>query len=108
LGKVVLDKIGLNKVNTSKSALKEQIDLSLLITNYFNDDPAYRYLYPNGFKNMGNRVGGTLGFENRGALPDWMTSPQSDGRVVGFVNAFINTSNDADEIFKIDIDVVLS
>ena len=78
-----------NKVNNSKSALKEQIDLSLLITNYFNNDPAYRYLYPNGFKNMGNRVGGSLGFENRGALPDWMTSPQTDGRVVGFVNAAV-------------------
>jgi hypothetical protein len=68
---------------------QEQIDLSNLITNYFNDDPSFNYLYPNSFNNMSNRLGGVLGFTNRGALPDWMTSPQEDGRVIGFVPAVV-------------------
>jgi hypothetical protein len=38
---------------------------------------------------MQNKVGGTLGYSNRGALPDWMTSPQEDGRVIGFVPSMI-------------------
>ena len=78
-----------DKVSQGKSVVKERVDLSSLVSQYFNDDPAYRYLYPNGFKNMRGQVGGTLGFENRGALPDWMTSPQEDGRVIGFVPAAV-------------------
>jgi hypothetical protein len=38
---------------------------------------------------MSNRLNGVLGFENRGALPDWMTSPQTNGRVLGFVPSVI-------------------
>lgn len=78
-----------NQINNNRSVAREQIDLSTIVNNYFNDDSAYRYLYPNSFKNMRNRVGGTLGFENRGALPDWMTSPQDDGRVLGFTHAAV-------------------
>jgi hypothetical protein len=78
-----------NQINNNRSVAKEQVDLSLVVNNYFNDDPINRYLYPNSFKNMRNRIGGTLGFENRGALPDWMTSPQEDGRVIGFTHAAV-------------------
>lgn len=72
-----------------RSIRQERIDLSTMVANYFNDDSAYRYLYPNSFNNMNNRLSGVLGFENRGALPDWMTSPQTDGRVLGFVPSVI-------------------
>lgn len=77
------------QVSRGRPVSKEQIDLSNLITNYFNNDPNYNYLYPNSFNNMSNRLGGVLGFTNRGALPDWMTSPQEDGRVIGFVPAVV-------------------
>jgi hypothetical protein len=78
-----------NQRDQGRSIGQEQIDLSKLISNYFNDDPAFNYLYPNSFNNMSNRLGGVLGFTNRGALPDWMTSPQTDGKVIGFINAVV-------------------
>jgi hypothetical protein len=78
-----------NQRDGQRPISQEQIDLSSLITNYFNNDPAFNYLYPNSFNNMSNRLGGVLGFSNRGALPDWMTSPQEDGRVIGFVPAVV-------------------
>jgi hypothetical protein len=78
-----------NKVDQGRSVREEQVDLSQFVNNYFNDSNAFRYLYPNSFNHMINKVGGTLGFSNRGALPDWMTSPQEDGRVLGFVPSMI-------------------
>jgi hypothetical protein len=78
-----------NKVDQGRSVRQEQVDLSQFVTNYFNDNNAFRYLYPNSFGHMQNKVGGTLGYSNRGALPDWMTSPQEDGRVIGFVPSMV-------------------
>ena len=78
-----------NKVDQGRSVRQEQIDLNQFVTNYFNDSSAFRYLYPNSFSHMQNKVGGTLGYSNRGALPDWMTSPQEDGRVLGFVPSMV-------------------
>lgn len=78
-----------NKVDNGRPISQEQIDLSTLITNYFDEDTSNRYLYPNSFNNMSNRLGGILGFTNRGALPDWMTSPQENGRVIGFVPSVV-------------------
>lgn len=77
------------QIDQGRSIRQEQVDLSTMIANYFNDDSAYQYLYPNSFNNMSNRLSGVLGFENRGALPDWMTSPQANGRVLGFVPSVI-------------------
>ena len=78
-----------NKVDQGRSIRAEQVDLNAFVTNYFNDNNAFRYLYPNSFVHMQNKVGGTLGYSNRGALPDWMTSPQEDGRVIGFVPSMV-------------------
>ena len=78
-----------NKTDQGRTVREEQVDLSAFVNNYFNDSSAYRYLYPNSFNHMSNKIGGTLGFSNRGALPDWMTSPQTDGRVLGFVPAMV-------------------
>ena len=78
-----------NKVDQGRSVRQEQVDLNQFVTNYFNDNNAFRYLYPNSFGHMQNKVGGTLGYSNRGALPDWMTSPQEDGRVIGFVPSMV-------------------
>jgi hypothetical protein len=78
-----------DRVDQGRSVRQEQVDLNQFVTNYFNDSSAFRYLYPNSFVHMQNKVGGTLGYSNRGALPDWMTSPQEDGRVLGFVPSMV-------------------
>jgi len=46
-------------------------------------------IYPNSFPNMASRVGVGVGYENRSVLPDWMTSRQTDGRVLGFTRALV-------------------
>jgi hypothetical protein len=46
-------------------------------------------IYPNSFPNMASRVETGVGFENRGVLPKWMTSRQTDGTVLGFIRALV-------------------
>ena len=53
------------------------IDLSRLITNpYLYGSGSYNVAYPNAFENMSSELVNTLGYENKGALPKWMTSNQ--------------------------------
>ena len=60
------------------------------ISNYYlNGDNSYHTLYPNSFDNMTYRLATGVGFTNRGALPDWMTSPQEDGRVLGLTRGVV-------------------
>ena len=49
----------------------------------------YVVAYPNSFENMANVVVNSLGYENQGALPTWMTSIQPNGTVPGFVKAVV-------------------
>lgn len=67
------------------------IDLSNTITNpyYDLDGNAYNVAYPNSTQNMESVMVSQLGYENKGALPDWMTSRQADGRQLGFVHAVV-------------------
>ncbi len=51
------------------------------ITNYH--EGVYHTIYPNSFENMAYRLATGIGFVNRGALPDWMVSPQEDGTIPG-------------------------
>lgn len=51
------------------------------ITNYY--EGVYHTIYPNSFENMAYRLSTGIGFVNRGALPDWMVSPQEDGTTPG-------------------------
>lgn len=46
-------------------------------------------VYPNSFPNMAQRIENGVGYENRGVLPAWMTSRQSDGTVLGFTRAMV-------------------
>lgn len=46
-------------------------------------------IYPNSFPNMAQRIIDGIGYENKGALPDWMTSRQEDGTVPGFKRVMI-------------------
>lgn len=46
-------------------------------------------IYPNSFKNMSSVVATAIGYSNPGALPDWMTSPQTNQTVIGFTNCIV-------------------
>lgn len=46
-------------------------------------------IYVNSFPNMETRIVDGVGYSNRGVLPDWMTSRQENGTVLGFVRALI-------------------
>ena len=61
------------------------------ITNPYYDEQgtAYTTAYPNAFSNMTDAVVSTLGYANKGALPDWMTSRQANGLVLGFTRAVV-------------------
>lgn len=55
-----------------------------------NYDPHLQeYVYPNSFANMVNVIDSALGYANRGALPEWMSSPQSDKKTLGFTRAIV-------------------
>lgn len=49
----------------------------------------YSTIYPNSFDNMQYRIATGVGYSNRGALPAWMTSRQTDGTVLGLVRAVV-------------------
>jgi hypothetical protein len=57
------------------------------ISHYYNN--TYHTVYPNSFSNMTYRLANGVGYSNRGALPDWMTSPQEDGRVLGLTRSVV-------------------
>lgn len=46
-------------------------------------------VYPNSFTNMSSILTNTLGYENQGALPEWMTSPQTNKKQLGFTRAVV-------------------
>ena len=48
----------------------------------------FTQIYPNSLDNMKSEIA-TLGYANRGAIPDWMLDPQEDGRVLGFTRGVV-------------------
>lgn len=46
-------------------------------------------VYPNSFANMSSVIVNALGYENQGALPEWMTSPQTNHKQLGFTRAIV-------------------
>lgn len=68
----------------------DSIDLSGEIRNrYLFGANSYVVAYPNSFTNMENVVVDALGYQDKGVLPDWMTSIQPDGTQLGFVRAVV-------------------
>lgn len=66
------------------------IDLSQeIINNYLVSTESYNVAYPASVVNMGSVMASGIGYANKGALPDWMTSRQADGRVLGFTRAVV-------------------
>ena len=48
-----------------------------------------RTVYPNSFENMSSVITDATGVANPGAIPGWMTSPQSDKKQLGFTRAIV-------------------
>jgi len=66
------------------------IDLSGQIINpYLDNGNAYVIANPNSFTNMNDVVVDAIGYQDKGVLPDWMTSIQPDGTQLGFVRAVV-------------------
>jgi hypothetical protein len=66
------------------------LDLAGLIDNaYLAGNNSYTTAYPNSFENMGNVMISSITYQDKGVLPDWMTSRQADGRQLGFVRAVV-------------------
>jgi hypothetical protein len=66
-------------------------DLTSIIKNPYYDvtGASYTTIHPNALNNMKSSVVDMLGYENKGALPAWMTSKQPNGRVLGFTRAVV-------------------
>lgn len=45
--------------------------------------------YPHSFTNMRSAVSSNIGFSHQGILPDWMTSTQENGKVLGLTSAVV-------------------
>ncbi|CAB4133586.1 Putative Ig [uncultured Caudovirales phage] len=83
---VYIEAEDLEAFNTSGPPL--QVDLN--VTNgYLSGTNEYKTIYPNSFNNMQQRVETAIGYNNRGALPRWMTSVQKDGTVLGMNRSVI-------------------
>lgn len=69
----------------------DTIDLiNTIDTPYYDTDGnAYTTAYPNSVENMDNVMINGISYQNKGVLPDWMTSRQTDGRQLGFVRAVV-------------------
>jgi hypothetical protein len=69
----------------------DTLDLINALDNpyYAADGNAYTTAYPNSVVNMGNVMVGGISYQDKGVLPDWMTSRQTDGRQLGFVRAVV-------------------
>lgn len=72
------------------NGVSESLSIEPNITNnYLYGDQEYSTIYPNSYQNMQYRLENGIGYTNRGALPDWMTSPQEDGAVLGMVRCVV-------------------
>ena len=69
----------------------DSINLSGVIQNYYFDSQGNSYYIanPNAFTNMDDAILTNIGYANKGALPDWMTSIQPNGTQLGFTRAVV-------------------
>jgi hypothetical protein len=66
------------------------MDLTYKINPYIDaQGNEYTIYYPNAFQNMRDAINSSVGYAHPGAYPDWMTSPQADGSVLGFTQAVV-------------------
>jgi len=77
--------------NASGQGPRDLIDLSGIISTPYYDQNGNTFVLatPNSFSNMTDAISNTIGYANKGAYPDWMTSPQADGTQLGFTRAVV-------------------
>ena len=76
--------------NSLRQGPPDVIDLSGKIQNaYLDNGNSYVIANPNSFTNMDDVVVNAIGFQDKGVLPDWMTSIQPNGVQLGFVRAVV-------------------
>jgi hypothetical protein len=68
----------------------DTINLAGEIRNaYLDNGNSYVIATPNAFTNMDDVIIQNIGFQNKGALPDWMSSIQPNGIQLGFTRAVV-------------------
>lgn len=80
--------IAINDVMNNKKEIRT-VDLTGKINPYLEGSNSYSILYPNSFESMKGQMADTLGYANRGVLPEWMSSVQDNGKVLGFTRAVV-------------------
>ena len=75
-----------NLVNDARQSVSKEVTLPYLINA--GDSTEIERVYPNSLINMRDQVIDTVG-QVSNVLPAWMTSKQSDGRVLGFQPAWV-------------------
>lgn len=84
---VVYSEIVDNLVNSSGESVSKIVNLPYVINTEITDGEI-RQVYPNSLVNMRDQVIDTVG-QISNKLPLWMTSKQSNGRVLGFTPAWV-------------------
>jgi hypothetical protein len=69
----------------------DTINLNGVIHNPYYDQNGNAFVIatPNAFTNMDDAIVNNIGYANKGALPDWMTSIQPNGTQLGFVRGVV-------------------
>ena len=87
---VVYVEINDANTNSNNDGPANTIDLINIVDNpYLLGNNSYTTAYPNSFENMGNVVVGGITYQDKGVLPDWMTSRQANGKQLGFVRGVV-------------------
>jgi hypothetical protein len=85
--------IDVQDANTNKfgQGPRDTLDLINTIDNPYYDTigNAYTTAYPNSIENMDSVMVNGISYQDKGVLPDWMTSRQTNGRQLGFVRAVV-------------------
>ena len=70
---------------------RDSINLTGVVANPYYDTAGNAFIIatPNSFTNLDDAVVNNIGYVNKGALPDWMTSVQPNGKQLGFVRAVV-------------------
>lgn len=77
----------LDELTENGKSIASSIDRTAEVRTPYNVPP-FTVVYPNSLDNMKAEVG-AVGYNNKGALPQWMINPQEDGRVLGFTRGVI-------------------
>ena len=79
----------IDNLSNNGQTLKDRKTLTTKNPYYDKNGTAYRDMSANSLYLMQKQLADSIGYSNKGALPDWMTSPQENGRVLGLTRAVV-------------------